>query len=60
MCSHDFFELIGERLRNYYGFVRVYVVCKCLYCGREEILGTTEIQYTKNKNEKRFSLLKKV
>ena len=55
MCSHDFFELIGERLRNYYG-----AVCKCLYCGREEILGTTEMQYTRNKNEKRFPLLKKV
>jgi len=60
MCSHDLFELIGERLRNYYGFARVFAVVKCVSCGGEEVYGTTEFQYTRNKGEKRFPLLKNI
>lgn len=60
MCSHDFFKLIGERLRNYHGFARVFAVCKCVYFGGEEVYSTNEMQYTRNKNDKRFPLFKKV
>ena len=59
MCSHDFFEFISERLRKYLGFYRVYAVDKCVYCGDEECYGTTQMQYSAGKKDKRYHLFKK-
>lgn len=52
MCSHDFFEYVGSRLKQYENAFRIFAVVRCVSCGGEEYYGTTEMKYTRNKFDK--------
>lgn len=61
MCSHDFFEYVGSRLKQYHNAFRIFAVVRCGYCGGEECYGTTEMKYTRSKFDKEvYPIFKKI